>query len=199
MPTFFREKGESDTSLSMLDGMRRGDSAAWERFVTIFGGLLYDRLRRKGFAPPDAEDLVQEVFIKVQTSFSTFVRDGSEKLFRKWLNSVVRSATVDYVRRRRDAAPVGGDDAHAALQQIPDGIGQLVENDEDHVLLLIRTMDAVKHDFTDQVWKGFWKTQVEGLTSTEAAEQLSTTAGAVRTGADRVKRRLKDELRGMID
>lgn len=197
MPTSFRE--ESETSLSMLDGMRCGDEAAWDRFVTIFGGLLYDRLRRNRFSPEDAEDLVQEVFTKVQTSFDTFDRDGKRKLFRRWLNSVVQSVCVDFLRKRRRHVEAQGGDAQNLLQQIPDPIDALVETEDDRVYLLIRTLDTIKGDFSPQVWQGFWMTRIEGKTSTEAAHELGTTPGAVRNGVLRVKERLTNELRGLID
>lgn len=197
MRTYPRE--ESDTSLSMLDGMRRGDSAAWERFVTIFGGLLYDRLRFKGHSAEDSEDMVQEVFSKVQTSFRTFVRDGKEKLFRKWMNRVVDSVTIDFVRKRRRQVQAGGGDAQARMEQVPDPIEGLVETEDDRVMLLIRTLETIKADFSPQVWQGFWMMRIEGKTSTETAEALGTTPGAVRIGTHRVDQRLKQELRGMMD
>jgi RNA polymerase sigma factor (sigma-70 family) len=179
--------------------MREGDPAAWERFVTIFGGLLYDRIRRKSFSPEDAEDIVQEVFRKVQISFPTFVRDGKTLLFRRWLNKVVHSVMVDYVRKRAKEVRGGGGDAQARLQQFPDPISDLGESDEDGALLIVRTLEVIKQDFHPQVWQGFWKTQIERKTSVEAAKELETTPGAVRAGATRVIARLRNELRGLFE
>lgn len=197
MPVQRRE--ESDTSVSMLDGMRRGDNAAWNKFVAVFAPVLYERFRSKGYSEHDALDLGQDVFAKVRTSLHTFVRDGANLLFRKWLNTVVNSVTTDFHRKRQRQVRAGGGEAQAALEQVPDPIDDFGETENDKSMFVVRTFDLVKGDYSPQVSQGFWMVYVEGKSFTEAAQTLGTTSGALRTGANRLRNRIKQELEGLMD
>lgn len=53
---------DPDTSLSMLDGLRTQNATQWERFVKLFGPLVYEWCRRRSIPEHDAADIVQEVF-----------------------------------------------------------------------------------------------------------------------------------------
>lgn len=189
---------ESDTSLSMLDGLRRGDNAAWTRFVTVFSPLLYQKCRGKGHSEEDSRDIVQETFIKIQQSFPTFVRNGRDLRFRFWLNSVVQSVRMDYGRRRARQFQAQGGEAQAMLEQYADPL-DILETDEDQTLLFVRALDTVKQDFTPNVWEGFRLTEIEGWSTKETAKLLETTEGAIRSGNTRIRKRLRDELEGLLD
>ena len=45
--------------------MKRFDESAWERFVDIYGGLIFSWCGRYGASPEDCSDLLQEVLLKV--------------------------------------------------------------------------------------------------------------------------------------
>ena len=47
--------------------------------------------------PPDAEDISQEVFLKVFRSFGTFKRDAK---IGSWLYRITYNACIDYLRKR---------------------------------------------------------------------------------------------------
>ncbi len=63
---------------------------------------VWNVVRKLGVDPPDAEDLAQEVFLRVVRDFPRF--DASRPV-RPWLCGVAAHVAIDFLRRRQ-AAPV---------------------------------------------------------------------------------------------
>jgi len=116
------------TDADLLPGCRSGDEAAWrtllERYTRKVFGLAY---RFTGKAA-EAEDLTQEVFVKVyQTLHRYRETDGP---FGAWLMAVARNHAIDHYRRGRqermrrtedplvlETAPSGGEHPIAELER----------------------------------------------------------------------------------
>jgi len=67
-----------------------GDNAAMDRLYESHAGWVRVYLRRCGFAPADADDLTQEVFVRVIKSLHTF--DARRGAFVPWLATIARNA-----------------------------------------------------------------------------------------------------------
>jgi RNA polymerase sigma-70 factor (ECF subfamily) len=57
--------------------------------------------------------------------------------------------------------------------------------------------DSIRHEFGDRVWNSFWRTAVDGRSSSDVAEELKITPAAVRQNKRRVLLRLRQELGDM--
>lgn len=86
------------TDLELLERYRRGDARAMDRLVERHAGAVYAFARRMVGDGPAAEDLVQEVWLKVLRGAAAF--DGRSR-FTTWLFAVTRNACLDHARRRR--------------------------------------------------------------------------------------------------
>src|ERR1700753_1683970 len=84
---------------SLLPAVARGDLAAFEALYDRYSSTLYGLLLRILMNPDDAQEVLQETFVKVWTSARMFdaVR-GSEAA---WLISIARSRGIDRLRSRR--------------------------------------------------------------------------------------------------
>ena len=67
-----------------------GDESAFERLHSAHAGRVKAYLLRCGFAPGDADDLTQEVFLRVLRSLNTY--DAERGSFRTWLGAIARNA-----------------------------------------------------------------------------------------------------------
>lgn len=79
-----------------LQGLKAGSPEAYDRLVTEYG----DRLRRfaaRMAGPEVAEDVVQEVFLRVYRSIRTFDPSGS---LGAWIFTIANNLCVDYLRKR---------------------------------------------------------------------------------------------------
>src|SRR5437588_288356 len=95
------------TSPTLLDQLRQPyQPEAWARFVNLYAPLLLGWARRQAFQEADAEDLVQEVLVKLVRALPTYQREAGQS-FRGWLFIVTLNQGRDY-RRRRATRPLPG-------------------------------------------------------------------------------------------
>ncbi len=108
-----------------------GDAAAWEEIVHRFNRRIYNICYRFAGGADDAEDLTQEVFIKIYRTMASF--DSGRASFNTWVTTVTRNLLVDHFRKTKNEritdsmdAPVGEDDDGRSLsEQIEDkGVSQ---------------------------------------------------------------------------
>jgi len=103
-----------------------GDAAAWEEIVRAYNRRIYNICYRFSGSPEDAEDLTQEVFIKLYRTLGTW--EQSKGAFATWLTSVTRNLLVDHFRKTKqdratdslDTAPGGDQDAQPLSEKLPD-------------------------------------------------------------------------------
>ena len=96
---------------------------------------------------------------------------------------------------RRWPGVQGGRVSHLEVPPPAGEFDELDERDEGaEVQLLRRAMALVRDHFEERTWKAFLATAVEGRTPRDVAEDLDTTAGAVRVAKSRVLSRLRMEL-----
>lgn len=77
-----------------------GDMAAFEALVLAYEWRVYNIALRMLGSVQDAEDAVQEVFIKVYGSLASFRGDSK---FSVWLYRIAGNVCVDFLRKRRIA------------------------------------------------------------------------------------------------
>jgi len=103
-----------------------GDSAAWEEIVRQQNRRIYNLCYRFTNSAHDAEDLTQEVFIRVYRTLSSY--DVEKGAFSTWLTTLTRNLLVDHFRRSKhdrvtdslDAGITEEDDSPTMLNRIPD-------------------------------------------------------------------------------
>lgn len=103
-----------------------GDAVAWEEFVHAHNRRVYNLCYRFTGSAHDAEDLTQEVFIKVYRTLASF--DAERGSFAAWLTAMTRNLLVDHFRRSKhdrmtdsiDAAPSADPDASSLSERLED-------------------------------------------------------------------------------
>jgi RNA polymerase sigma-70 factor (ECF subfamily) len=86
---------------------RAGDGAAWEEIVRNYSRRIYNLAFRFTSRADAAEDLTQEVFIRVYRSLEQY--DPKQGDLQNWLMRLARNLIIDDYRRRQRAPQ----DAHA--------------------------------------------------------------------------------------
>ena len=77
----------------------QGDGHAWQQIVESQHRRVYGLCYRFTGSVSDAEDLTQDVFLKVYRSLKTF--DVDRGSFQSWLTALTRNLLVDHFRRTR--------------------------------------------------------------------------------------------------
>lgn len=76
---------------------RQGDRGAFEEIVRLTSRLLYARLYLETGDPHQAEDLVQETYLRAYRGIDSLDRPGN---LRSWLLNIARNAAIDAARGR---------------------------------------------------------------------------------------------------
>jgi RNA polymerase sigma-70 factor (ECF subfamily) len=184
---------------------RRTDRLSDEQLMTNLGGAeveaalseLYDRYSRTVFGVglkilgdrSLAEELVQEVFLKVWRSSHTF--DPSRGSFSTWLYRVTRSVALDIYRKRAHRVrPVPDGDSHLATERDSSAGPQEVVDESWlswRVSGALEMLDAPHREVIDLAYFG-------GLTQREISERTGVPLGTVKTRTASAYKRLRNEL-----
>jgi len=103
-----------------------GDAAAWEELVEQHHRRIYNICFRFAGSAADAQDLTQEVFVKMYRTLNTY--NAERGAFITWVTAMTRNLLVDHFRRTKqerltdslDGAPSERDDAMPLSEQIRD-------------------------------------------------------------------------------
>jgi RNA polymerase sigma-70 factor (ECF subfamily) len=76
-----------------------GDATAWEEIVRLHSRRIYNLCYRFTNSPDDAQDLTQDVFIKIYRTLGSY--DLQKGAFTTWLTTLTRNLLVDHFRRSR--------------------------------------------------------------------------------------------------
>ncbi len=103
-----------------------GDAQAWQQLVVSQHRRIYAICYRFTGSGSDAEDLTQEVFLKLYKNLSSF--DLQKGSFQTWITTLARNLLVDHFRRTRqdrvtdsiDASFDGEDDGPTMADRLAD-------------------------------------------------------------------------------
>ena len=103
-----------------------GDAAAWEEIVQRYHRRIYNFCYRFAGSPDDAQDLTQEVFIRMYRTLNSY--DVGRGAFMTWVTTLTRNLLVDHFRKTKqdrmtdslDATPSDHEDAMPLGERIPD-------------------------------------------------------------------------------
>lgn len=103
-----------------------GDASAWEEIVQRYHRRIFNICYRFAGTSDDAQDLTQEVFIKMYRTLNTY--DVGKGAFMTWVTTVTRNLLVDHFRKTKqdrltdslDSAPSEHEDAMPLATQIAD-------------------------------------------------------------------------------
>jgi RNA polymerase sigma-70 factor (ECF subfamily) len=103
-----------------------GDAAAWEDIVRRYQRRIYNICYRFAGSAEDADDLTQEVFIKMYRTLNSY--DVERGAFMTWVTTITRNLLVDHFRKGKhdrltdslDATPVQEEEGRTLGEEIPD-------------------------------------------------------------------------------
>lgn len=185
------DRTEAEFSLELLQA---GDRAEFARLVETYSGVIY-RLAVKMLAnEQDAEDVLQETFIKAYKHLDNF--NGRSKLS-TWLYRIASNEALMLLRKRK---------------QVPLSIEEPVEfmEDEQEPLQIKdwcclpepelmsaearKYLDKALEDLPPSMRVVFLLREIEGLSTRETSEILELSESAVKTRLSRARMRLRDLL-----
>ena len=172
------------------------DSERFERMIELSQKRAYRMAYELTRNATDAEDLVQETYLKAWKGFDSY---AIEKPFLNWLLRIMQRAYLD---SRRRANPIRKADSLQAIAQSVDGeIQELAIADpspiaSDEILFeeyqeqLARSLDMIPEIYATAIRQ----CDLEGMSYHEIAEQQNTTIGTVRSRIHRGRKLLRGAI-----
>jgi len=107
-----------EQDLELLQRCLSGEGAAWEDLLRAYTRKLYNLCYRFTGRIDEAEDLTQEIFVKVYQTLRTY--DAAQGTFSTWLHRVARNHLVDHYRRtKKDRVTSSLEDELGTLEEKP--------------------------------------------------------------------------------
>jgi RNA polymerase sigma-70 factor (ECF subfamily) len=167
---------------ALMRAVREGDLARLGPLFDRYHLELFDYLNRMTGSREVAEDLVQDVFVRVLKYRDTY-RD--EAAFRTWVFRIARNARADYFARRGTVEPLS-DEALERADQSP-GPERLLEQEHDEQRLRHAFM-SLREDRRELIVLA----RYQGMKLEAIAELLGIETGAVKVRIHRALKELRE-------
>jgi RNA polymerase sigma-70 factor (ECF subfamily) len=189
-------KSNSQENFS-LSALQNGDRAEFARVVNAYSDQIYRLALKMLRDPQDAEDILQETFIKAYHGFSGF--KGNAKVS-TWLYRIATNEALMLIRKRKENV--------ISLQKtVETDEGESIEpvNLTDWCCLpesellsteAIEYLDRAIEIISENLRAVFLLRDIEGLSTAETADVLGISEGAVKTRLSRARLKLRELLSG---
>ncbi len=179
---------------AIIEGMYRGEPRAFRELVERYKKKVYYLALDMAGNPIDAEDISQEVFLKVFRSFSTF-RRGAQ--LGSWLYRITYNAAIDHLRRKGAAPTAVTDEIIELAAGSEEGLPRRAPADPAAALessqlqeLIAKALEKV----SPQEKAVFLLRHYDQLMLKDIASSLGLSIGSVKSYLFRAVRKLQKEL-----
>ncbi len=185
---------EQDQKSFSLEALRDGDRAEFARLVEAFSPMIYRLGLKMLNNPQDAEDILQETFIKAYRHIGNF--DGRSSVS-TWLYRIATNEALMSIRRKRPETI--SFDVPSVYDTEPQEPLQIVDwccLPEDEFLTSEgrARLDEAANRLPTSLRVVFILRDIEGLSTRETAEVLEISEMAVKTRLSRARLRLREDL-----
>jgi RNA polymerase sigma-70 factor (ECF subfamily) len=190
MTSDYEEQGKrSDLSLSSLSRLikrsQAGEHDAMEEIYEHYKGSLFNLAYRYTYNRQEAEDLLQDIFVKV----FTHIRDVQKaETFGAWVYRIALNACYSYLRstKSRDRRTV-------RLSEVEDRMEEAVGHDHNHSLE--KPLDEAIQQLPEKLKEVFLLHDVQGFKHEEIARMLGLAVGTSKSQLFKARMRIREFLK----
>jgi RNA polymerase sigma-70 factor (ECF subfamily) len=185
------------TRVTLLTQLRQdpSDPAGWDEFVERYGRHIYRWCRQWKLQDADAEDVTQDILVKLTQKLRAFAYDPSRS-FRGWLKTVAHHAWRDFAESRRHTQRAAGTSQVEELMltlEAREDLAQRLEAAFDRELLEAAEV-RVRLRVAPRTWEAFRLMAFEGLPVAEVAARVQLQVAMVYVAKSKVQKMLQEEI-----
>lgn len=177
----------------LIEKLKQGDQGAFSEIVETRKGMVYNTVLGLLQNPEDAEDVTQEVFIKVFESVRQF---KGESAFSTWLYRIAVTTALEFLRKKKRKKRFAFitslfGEGDTPVTDPPDFVhpGVLLDRREN-----ARVLFKAIQKLPENQRIAFSLHKVEGLSYQEVADVMETTVSAVESLIHRARQNLRKSL-----
>jgi RNA polymerase sigma-70 factor (ECF subfamily) len=177
-----------------LNSLRAGDREAFAAMVDEYSPKLYRLALRMLGDPLEAEDVLQESFLKAFNAISTF--EGRSKIS-TWLYRITSNEALMRLRKKRPELisvdePIQVQKGDPIPRQLEDWC--CLPEEEFMTSEAMHQLDMAMDDLSPALKAAFILRDLQGLSTEEAAESLGISESALKTRLSRARLQLRKSL-----
>ena len=179
---------------ALIERCLRGDQAAWEQIVRQHWRKVFNVAYKFVGSHEQAEDLTQDIFLKIFKSLDTFDRRAN---FQTWLISVSRNLCIDHYRSvRKERQTIDREVTAEDVSPVSATVSPLaaLEN-RDLAALLRQALQGLPQSLRMAVLLR----DIQELSYQEIAERLRLPEGTVKSRINRGRKELARQIRRLRD
>ncbi len=184
--------------IALANQAKQGDRSAFTELVNRYAPKIYRTARHITKNDQDAEDVLQETFLKAYSRLDQFKGDAK---FYTWLTRIGVNQALMKLRQRKDGKFLPLD------QQVDTGEGSIpreiasrdADPEEQYGQEELRRQLTTGIDSLPQSYRTVLVLRdIDGLSTEETAESLGLSVSAVKSRLLRARLRLRDKLQGVL-
>lgn len=165
----------------LIENYLKGDTKSFDKLIENYLKIIYNFVYKNVGNEFDAEDITQEVFVKVWKNIKKF---DTSKDFKPWIFQIARNTLIDLIRKKKSIPfsrfenEKGQNPLIEALVDTPEN---LIENISDKTIIKNATTELGNNDKKLIEMKG-----IEGLNFREISEKLGISINTVKSRYRRI-------------
>ena len=189
---------EREIDQLLVERVQRGDKKAFELLVIKYQRKLMRLVSRLVRDQAEAEDVVQEAFIKAYRALPQFRGDSA---FYTWLYRIGINTAKNYLVTQGRRAPTSTESNSEEAETFDDG-EQLRDINTPESLLatkqIAQTVNVAMEALPDELRTAITLREIEGLSYDEIAEAMGCPIGTVRSRIFRAREAIAEKLRPLL-
>ncbi|MGZ3880163.1 MAG: RNA polymerase sigma factor [Flavisolibacter sp.] len=181
-----RSSNQIISESDLLEGCRRGDRKMQQELYDRFSPKMYGVCLRYAGNTEEAEDILQEGFIKIFNKINSYRGDGS---FEGWIRRIFVNTAIEHFRKKTYLQPITETEENTVEGKYLSVLDSLAE--KDIVRLIQQLSPGYRTVFNMYV--------VEGYTHKQIADMLGISEGTSKSQLSRAKLILQDLVKTFIE
>jgi len=183
-------EAQPDSIESLIQRCLKGDQLAWEAIVRQYRRKVFNVAYKFVGRHDEAEDLTQDIFLKIFKSLDTFDRRAN---FQTWLISVSRNLCIDHYRSvRKERETIDREVDASSLAPVSKSQGQMAMMEQrDRVELLREALTALPKTLRTAVLMR----DIQEMSYHEIAHKLRLPEGTVKSRINRGRNELARQIK----
>lgn len=189
---------EREIDQLLVERVQRGDKKAFELLVSKYQRKLLRLVMRLVHDHAEAEDVVQEAFIKAYRALANFRGDSA---FYTWLYRIGINTAKNHLVTQGRRAPTSTDADIDAAETFADADGLRDINTPESLLAtkqIASTVNSAMSSLPEELRNAISLREIEGLSYEEIAELMLCPIGTVRSRIFRAREAIAEKLRPLI-
>jgi RNA polymerase sigma-70 factor (ECF subfamily) len=183
------EKAKAE-DLQILRAIQQGEETALADLYDRYRAILFGLILRILHSQPEAEDVLQDVFVQVWQRASSF--DESRGKPFTWLVTLARSRAIDRLRALESRGRTSIESVRQVVEDVSDAVHDTFRSEQSKIV-----RDALAQ-LSEEQRKVLILAYFEGLTQTEIAERMDEPLGTVKTRMRSGTIKLRELLSGRL-